>query len=68
VPNILGPLIGAAVEKKKGKSPIKGALLGSLAQTAARAATSVAATFLAGYVLKKLFDKTAAAPASDAKH
>lgn len=53
-------MIGAAVEGNKGKSPVKGALLGSLAQSAARIALNIAATAVAGFVLKKLFDQSTA--------
>jgi len=59
--NLIGPLIGASIEKRKGKSPVKGAILGSLVQSATRTAISLAATALAGVVLKSLYDKIAGA-------
>jgi hypothetical protein len=61
--NLIGPLIGASVEKKKGNSPVKGAILGSLIQSASRTAVSLVVTAAAGYVLKKIFDKTTGDPA-----
>jgi len=59
--NLIGPLIGASLEKKKGNSPVKGAILGSLIQSTVRTAVSLAATAAVGYALKKVFDKVAAA-------
>lgn len=61
--NMVGPLIGAFLEKKKGNSPVKGAIFGSLIQSTVRTAVSLAATAAVGYALKKVFDKVAPAQA-----
>jgi len=61
--NFVGPLTGSAVERRKGKSPSRARFLDRSRKAPPRATVNVAATFVAGYVLKKLFDKTVAVPA-----
>jgi hypothetical protein len=55
--NIVGPAVGAAIDRRDGDSGIKGAFVGSLVQSAARAAVNVAATLAVGWALKKVFSK-----------
>lgn len=64
--NIVGPLIGASIDRKDGGSGVKGAFIGSLAQSVVRAAISAAVTFAAGYALKKIFEKSADQTPQDA--
>jgi hypothetical protein len=59
--NILGPLIGAAIDRKDGDSGVKGAVIGSLAQSAVKAGVTVAITCAAGLAIKKLFGRSSGA-------
>lgn len=62
--NILGPVIGAAIDRRDGDSGIKGALLGSLIQSGARAATTLGVVIAVGWVIKKVI--TSPTKSSDA--
>ena len=50
--NLLGALIGAAIDRRDGDSGIKGAILGSVAQGALRLAAPVAATYALGWAVQ----------------
>ena len=47
--NLLGKLVGAAIDRRDGDSGIKGALIGSLAESAIKKAGPVALTFALGW-------------------
>ena len=50
--NLLGALIGAAIDRKDGDSGIKGAIVGSVAESAIRGLAPIAATFALGWVVQ----------------
>lgn len=52
--NLIGMLIGAAIDRRDGDSGIKGALIGSLAQGAIRRAVPLALTAAAGWGMYRL--------------
>jgi hypothetical protein len=59
--NILGPIIGAAIDRKDGDSGLKGAVVGSLAQSAVKAGVTIAITLAAGLVIKKFAERISGA-------
>jgi len=63
--NLIGMLVGAASDRGDGHSGIKGAIIGSVAQSAARIATPLAVTFAAGWGVLHLA-RRAAGKAADA--
>jgi len=50
--NLLGALIGAAIDRGDGDSGIKGAIIGSVAETAIRALAPVVATWALGWAVQ----------------
>lgn len=50
--NLLGALIGAAIDQQDGDSGIKGAIVGTLAETAIRGLVPVVATYALGWALQ----------------
>ncbi len=50
--NLLGALIGAAIDRGDGDSGIKGAIVGTVAESAIRALAPIAATFALGWVVQ----------------
>ena len=50
--NLLGALIGAAIDRRDGDSGIKGAIIGTVAETAIRAAVPVIATYALGWAVQ----------------
>lgn len=50
--NLLGALIGAAIDRQDGDSGIKGAILGTIAEKAVRALAPVAATYALGWAVQ----------------
>jgi hypothetical protein len=48
VANLLGALIGAAIDRQDGDSGIKGAIMGTVAESAIRALAPIAATYALG--------------------
>lgn len=54
VDNALGKLVGAAIDRQDGDSGIKGAILGSLAQSTIRVVTPLAITFAIGWGVQYL--------------
>lgn len=50
--NLLGALIGAAIDRQDGDSGIKGAILGTIAETAIRALAPIAATYALGWAVQ----------------
>ena len=57
--NLIGALVGAAIDRQDGDSGIKGALIGTVAESAVRVALPLVATYAVGwgviYGAKKLF-------------
>ncbi|MGE3745895.1 MAG: hypothetical protein AB7G25_09370 [Sphingomonadaceae bacterium] len=47
--NLLGMLVGAAIDRGDGDSGLKGAIIGSIVQSTARVAMPVALTFAVGW-------------------
>lgn len=58
--NLLGMLLGAAIDRSDGDSGIKGAIIGSVAQSAVRIATPLAITFAVGWGVLHLARRVAA--------
>ncbi|AHE56839.1 hypothetical protein [Sphingomonas sanxanigenens] len=50
--NLLGALIGAAIDRQDGDSGIKGAIVGSVAETVIRGVVPIVATFALGWVVQ----------------
>jgi len=50
--NLLGALIGAAIDRGDGDSGIKGAIIGSLAEGAIRVAAPIVATYALGWAVQ----------------
>ena len=50
--NLLGALIGAAIDRRDGDSGIKGAIIGTVAETVIRAAAPVVATYALGWAVQ----------------
>jgi hypothetical protein len=50
--NLIGPLIGAAIDRQDGDSGIKGAIVGTVAETAIRAIAPIVATYAIGWVVQ----------------
>jgi len=50
--NLLGALIGAAIDREDGDSGIKGAIIGTVAESAIRALAPVAATWALGWAVQ----------------
>ena len=50
--NLLGALIGAAIDRQDGDSGIKGAIVGSVAESAIRAVAPLVATFALGWAVQ----------------
>ena len=50
--NLLGALIGAAIDRRDGDSGIKGAIVGTVAETAIRWAAPVVATYALGWAVQ----------------
>jgi len=50
--NLLGALIGAAIDRQDGDSGIKGAIIGTVAQSAIRIAAPLVATYALGWLVQ----------------
>lgn len=50
--NLLGALIGAAIDRGDGDSGIKGAIIGSVAESAIRLAAPLVATYALGWAVQ----------------
>ena len=50
--NLLGALIGAAIDRGDGDSGIKGAIVGTVAETAIRAVAPIVATYALGWAVQ----------------
>ena len=50
--NLLGALIGAALDRQDGDSGIKGAIMGTVAESAIRALAPLAATYALGWAVQ----------------
>ncbi|MEQ7873764.1 hypothetical protein ABDK56_07130 [Sphingomonas sp. ASV193] len=50
--NLLGALIGAAIDREDGDSGIKGAIVGTLAEGAIKAVLPIAATWALGWAVQ----------------
>lgn len=50
--NLIGALIGAAIDRRDGDSGIKGAIIGTVAQGAIRALAPIAATYALGWAVQ----------------
>lgn len=50
--NLLGALIGAAIDRGDGDSGIKGAIIGTVAESAIRAIAPIAATWALGWAVQ----------------
>ena len=50
--NLLGALIGAAIDREDGDSGIKGAIIGTIAESAIRVAAPIIATYALGWAVQ----------------
>ncbi len=50
--NLLGALIGAAIDRQDGDSGIKGAIIGTVAESAIRVAAPLVATYALGWAVQ----------------
>lgn len=50
--NLLGALIGAAIDREDGDSGIKGAIIGTVAESAIRFAAPIVATYALGWAVQ----------------
>jgi hypothetical protein len=50
--NLLGALIGAAIDRRDGDSGIKGAIVGTVAESAIRVLAPIAATYALGWAVQ----------------
>lgn len=50
--NLLGALIGAAIDRQDGDSGIKGAIIGTVAESTIRVVAPLAATFALGWLVQ----------------
>ncbi len=50
--NLLGALIGAAIDRRDGDSGIKGAIIGTVAESAIRAVAPLVATYALGWAVQ----------------
>ncbi len=50
--NMMGALVGAAIDRRDGDSGIKGAIVGSLTQGAIKVLAPIAATFAVGWAVQ----------------
>lgn len=50
--NLLGALVGAAIDRQDGDSGIKGAIMGTIAESAIRALAPVVATYAVGWAVQ----------------
>lgn len=50
--NLLGALVGAALDRRDGDSGIKGAIVGTVAQSAIRIFAPIAATYALGWAVQ----------------
>lgn len=50
--NLLGALIGAAIDRQDGDSGIKGAIIGTVAESAIRVAAPLIATYALGWAVQ----------------
>lgn len=50
--NLLGALIGAAIDRQDGDSGIKGAIIGTVAESAVRVLAPVVATYALGWAVQ----------------
>ena len=50
--NLLGALIGAAIDRRDGDSGLKGAIIGTVAEKAIRVLAPVAATYALGWAVQ----------------
>jgi hypothetical protein len=50
--NLLGALIGAAIDRRDGDSGIKGAIVGTIAESAIRALAPIVATYALGWAVQ----------------
>ena len=50
--NLLGALIGAAIDRQDGDSGIKGAIIGTVAESAVRVLTPIVATYALGWAVQ----------------
>jgi hypothetical protein len=55
--NLIGMLIGAAIDRKDGDSGIKGAIIGTIAQSAVKLALPLAVTYAVGWGVLHLVRK-----------
>ncbi len=50
--NLVGALIGAAIDRQDGDSGIKGAIIGTVAESAIRVVTPIVATYALGWAVQ----------------
>lgn len=50
--NLFGALIGAAIDRQDGDSGIKGAIVGTVAESALRVLAPIAATYALGWIVQ----------------
>lgn len=64
--NMIGALIGAAIDRQDGDSGIKGAIVGTLAESAIRTLVPIIATYAVGWAVLYGIQKAAAAASDSA--
>ena len=65
VDNMLGMLIGAGIDREDGDSGIKGAIVGSIAQSSLRVVAPLAVTFAIGWGVQFLVRRAVRAISGD---
>mgnify|MGYP000379612215 CR=1 FL=1 len=65
--NLIGALVGAAIDRQDGDSGIKGAIIGTVAESAVRMLVPIIATYAVGWAVLYGVGKAASATSNNAK-
>ena len=65
--NLIGALVGAAIDRQDGDSGIKGAIIGTVAESAIKVLVPIVATYAVGWVVVYAIGKAASATSQEAK-
>ena len=64
--NMIGALVGAAIDRQDGDSGIKGAIVGTIAESAIRTLVPIIATYAVGWIVLNGIQKAVAAASDSA--
>lgn len=59
--NLMGALVGAAIDRQDGDSGIKGAIIGTVAEGAIRLVVPIIATYVVGWIVLEAIERGAKA-------